>query len=449
MRKIVDYGQADPQRVNKFLDEFMNLEEQNLDNCIRNATLSLADKIEIFKKLAPRRDFTTSEEELRMEHLLRSVVQQDLPLFKLALEYDGDYKDIVEYVFHDIDDKGCRDRIIEHLLRNAPQQIGVKVLSDVDDTMYANLLEQRYPRKTLYPGVLEFYDSLKREPFDLQGIPITTLSARPNPVAGALEEDSLNKLVEFAQEKTNRSLCPSALSGDIVSSAVGTWQSFLRGHLDRLLNHLPLGLLPLDLLSDEIPHGQEDKIGEVKFENFARFSQVYPEYRYVFVGDSGQADALTAQLMVTKESTEGTSRVITTFIHDLRQSEDDGKSASSAFQNLPVNIVISKASPTGRGVIVFRNYIDAAVIAYTHSESLENLITTEGLARITRGALEQFQKQKTDFQQAGKEKPRQRLRAQYRQDAEEAYTRLTAVTPKSSSLEQDTTAIRRILDGEF
>ena len=68
----------------------------------------------------------------------------------------------------------------------------------------------------------------------------------------------------------------------------------------------------------KIPHGQEDEIGKVKFENLSRFSAVYPEYRYVFVGDSGQADALTAQLMVTKESTEGTSRVVTTFIHNLR-----------------------------------------------------------------------------------------------------------------------------------
>ena len=56
-------------------------------------------------------------------------------------------------------------------------------------------------------------------------------------------------------------------------------------------------------------------IGRVKFKNLLRFSEVYLEYRYVFVGDSGQADALTAQLMVKTESTEGASRVVTTLPH--------------------------------------------------------------------------------------------------------------------------------------
>jgi len=50
-------------------------------------------------------------------------------------------------------------------------------------------------------------------------------------------------------------------------------------------------------------------------------------------------------------------------------------------------------------VIVFRNYIDAAVVAYIHSATLEHLISVEGLASITRSALRQFQE--IDFQ--GKE----------------------------------------------
>jgi hypothetical protein len=301
MSRMLDYGQFDSKRVDEFFGDFMNptghlfshLESrtQELDKRIRSATLSLADKIEVFKRLAPRAEDsrlgakTDERKELRMEGLLLSVAPKDLPLFKFALEYDGDYKDLEEYIFHDIDKKQYQDRIIEYF-RTAPQQ----VLSDVDDTMYANLIDERYPKKTLYPGVLEFYDSLKREPFDLPAIPVTTLSARPNPIAGKLEEASLEGLVKLSGGK----LCPSALSGALVSAAAGTVETVLRAELDPL--------------SDKIPHGQEEKIGEVKFENFSRFSEVYPEYRYVFVGDSGQADALTAQLMATKALPEGTSR---------------------------------------------------------------------------------------------------------------------------------------------
>lgn len=434
MSQMPDYGQSDSKRVDEFLREFKKptfhiswgQRTRELDNRIRNARLNLADKIEAFKRLAPRTDVTGRKEELRMERLLFSVAPDDLPLFKFALEYDGDYKDMVEYVFSDIDDKECQSRIIGHL-RTVKQKTGIKVLSDVDDTMYANLIDARYPRKTLYPGVLEFYDSLKHEPFELQVIPVTTLSARPNPIAGTLEEGSLKSLAEF-KDGTGRRLCPSALSGDLGSSFIGTIETLLREKLHPL--------------HDKIPHSQEDEIGKVKFMNFEKFSKVYPEYRYVFVGDSGQADALTAQMMVTKESTEDASRVITTFIHDLRQSDVDAKSVSPSFRSLRPDVVIRRTSSQGRGVIIFRNYIDAAVSAYMHSATLGDLITAEELARITRSALSQFLV--IDFQ--GKEASGKRLREQYRQDAEESYKLLaTRSSPPPEALKE----IRSILDEKF
>ncbi|MCF6155825.1 MAG: hypothetical protein E3K36_11370 [Candidatus Brocadia sp.] len=434
MSQMPDYGQSDPKRVDEFLREFKKptfriFREQRtrkLDNRIGNAKLNLGDKIEVFKRLAPRADVTGRREELRMERLLFSVAPDDLPLFKFVLEYDGDYKDMVEYTFSDIDDKECQGRIIKHL-RTVKQKVGIKVLSDVDDTMYANLIDARYPRKTLYPGVLEFYDSLKHEPFELQAIPVTTLSARPNPIAGTLEEGSLKSLAEF-KDSSDRRLCPSALSGDLGSSFIGTVETLLREKLHPL--------------HDKIPHGQEDEIGRVKFMNFEKFAKVYPEYRYVFVGDSGQADALTAQMMVTKEPTGDASRIVTTFIHDLRLSDVDAKSASPSFRSLRPDIVITKASSHGRGVIVFRNYIGAAVSAYIHSATLEDLITAEELARITKSALSQFLV--IDFQ--GKEASGKKLREQYRQDAEESYKLLTT----RSSLHPETLkGIRSILDEKF
>lgn len=288
-------GAFDPNRVEKSFAKLMEVtgfslfnhdgRAREIDERIQHAGLSLADKIEVFKRLAPRAEdsrigaLTGERKEVRMERLLLSVAPEQLPAFKFPLEYDVDYKDFEEYVFHDIDDPERRARILEHLKRT-PLLRGVKVLTDVDDTMYANLVDARYPKKTLYPGVLEFYEAVKEEPFgELPAIPITTLSARPNPIAGALEESSLHGLVEFTKQR----LCPSGLSGALFSSVHGTLQTVLRDKLDKL-----------EPLSDEIGHDQEDAIGRVKFTNFGNFSSVYPEYRYVFVGDSGQADALTA-----------------------------------------------------------------------------------------------------------------------------------------------------------
>jgi hypothetical protein len=154
--QTLDYGQFDPQRVDAFLREFeaptqhllFHLEKRShtLDERIGNARLSLADKIAVFKRLAPSaqdsrlRARTDERKEWRMERLLLSVAPEDLPLFKCALEYDGDYKDLEEYIFHDSDNKERQERLIEHF-QTVPQQIGIKVLSDVDDTMYANLKE--------------------------------------------------------------------------------------------------------------------------------------------------------------------------------------------------------------------------------------------------------------------------------------------------------------------
>jgi hypothetical protein len=115
---------------------------------------------------------------------------------------------------------------------------------------------------------------------------------------------------------------------------------------------------------------------------------------------------------------------------------------SPAFRNLSADIVIKKTSTSGRGVIVFRNYIDAAIVAHVHSATLENLITAEGLAKITTAGLKEFQK--IDFLE--KEISRQTLRAQYRQDAEEACKLLT-MGPRASPLEEDVTEIRRMDEG--
>jgi hypothetical protein len=413
-------------RVDVFLREFkkptgqFSLEKraEELDSRIREAGLTSTEKVAIFRKLSPSADPTFARDELRMERLLLSVPPQELPQFKFSLEYDRDYKDIAEYVFHDIETKEHQDRIIEHFSKS--RHSGIKVLTDVDDTMYANLIDERYPKKNLYPGVVEFYGSLKREPFDLKEVPVTTLTARPTPVAGAFEECSIESLVKL----TNGRLSPSSLSGELISGVAGTLQTFARANLR--------------LLAGKVPHDQEDKIATVKFENFLLFSRVYPEYRYVFIGDSGQADALTAQLMITGQSS-GAGRVITTFIHDLRESGQDERAISQTFRNLRNDILITKSSASGRGVIVFRNYIAAAVVAHTHSRTLEKLISAEDLAQITLSALEQFGR--IEFVSAAS---RARLREQYRQDAEDACNVLTAHFP-SPVLEPQVTGIRQTL----
>jgi len=448
-------GPSDAARVAAFLDVLRastgelpisaNLESRTrvIDERIAGAGLGLADKIAVFKALAPSAEEdighagTGESAELRMERLLLSVAPEDLPAFKFALEYDLDYKDLEEYVFHDIDDVPRQLRILDHLKRT-PASGGIKVLSDVDDTMYANLIDRRYPKGTFYPGVLDFYDAVKKELFAAGTPPrihITTLSARPNPVAGKLEEARLRSLAA----KTKDRLCPSALSGSITSSTLGTIESILRARRRRRPENVEQLQGPDDDgLFDRLPHGQEDEIGRAKFANFVRFAAIYPEYRFVFVGDSGQADALTAQLMLSDPLSNALSPVITTFIHDLRQSESDTASVSRAFQALPPDLVVRGTSPAGRGVVVFKTYVEAAIIAYRHAESLQGLITAAKLARVTCAALRELDTSRGAVSAE--------MRARYRQDAEEALSLVSNAAPQDPALVEEAKKIRRLLD---
>ena len=234
--------------------------------------LSIADLQKEVRCISPPDSATTRfGGEQALMRVLLAVAPEHLSRFKFDLEYDLDDKDMVEYVFHDIDNKERQNTITAHYLK-APAQGGIKVLTDVDDTMYANLVDKRFGNvrdengaKPLYPGILAFYNSMKHEPFEGEGVlvtltgvtkvPITTLSARPNPFAGELERASLQKLAALPSPAGARlQLLPSGLSGEIVSSVVGTTETFVRT--------LQPDQRILDVLHDHVPDGQEKKIGK-------------------------------------------------------------------------------------------------------------------------------------------------------------------------------------------
>jgi hypothetical protein len=334
----------------------------------------------------------------RLECRLRAVPPAQLAAFKFDLEYDGDAKDLVEYVFHDIDSADRQKRVTDHFATAPPQQ-GVKVLSDVDDTLYANLVDHRYPsqvgnRRIFYPGVVAFYDALSDEPAipeaRLQGfgvglVPVTALSARPR----LFESSTLGDLgTREPPSAMKLRLMPSVLPGEVLSSTIGTLET-LAGH------RLPE------------PLTKEQDIAKKKFSNFLAFAGAYPDYDYVFVGDSGQADGLAADLMVTTKAAWST-RVRTTFIHALKDTSNRQPENSPTFDQLKPTLRISRDSASGRGVIVFGNYIEAAAIAYAQRASLKDLITADELVAVTVAAL-------ADFEVAGVAgSTRELLRGEYR-----------------------------------
>lgn len=360
-----------------------------------------ADKVARFRELSPRFSRTGSDAEEQLKNILLSLSGTELFRFKFVLDHDHDSKDMVEYVFHDIDERKRQDVIVRHFATQSAKPLGIKVLTDVDDTMKPTLLDQRYPNKNRYPGVEAFYAALGREPFQVDGIPIVTLSARP----AFFEEGSLNDLAAGSQ------LRPSGLSGELKSGLFGTFQSFLRAKLPRF--------------ADLVPDHEEQEIALFKYKNFRAYADVYPEYRYVFLGDTGQADALAAGLML--QEGQPSQRVIATFIHDIRRDAADGGRASRSFHRVPDEFKVTRDSAISRGIVVHRNYIEAAVIAHLR---LGDLIDAPKLLAVTKAAVAEY------APIAAQTAPT--LRQQYRAAAEEACTLL-----EKANIGADVAAIRQ------
>lgn len=161
---------------------------------------------------------------------------------------------------------------------------------------------------------------------------ITFLSARPRLYQGALE----NKLFsDFARLKEQgRFHCmPAMLAGDTESG----W-AFIR-------------------------KGDFEPMAEKKYQNFLEYSQLYPEYSFVFVGDNGQGDLSAGARMVVRHP----DRVEAVFIHVVQPLD-----STYGFD------VVQAMDPDLRERIVFFNdFVEAATVAasrgFFHSIALPDI----------------------------------------------------------------------------
>ncbi|GBG33062.1 Hypothetical Protein FCC1311_092862 [Hondaea fermentalgiana] len=99
----------------------------------------------------------------------------ELTLLKNMLDSTGDFNNLYKLVFSDIADPKLRKRLLKHMrAEGAAVRKGndgfapIKLLSDVDDTLYCSGgsfpagSDTRYPRHALYPGVLSLYEEIDR-----------------------------------------------------------------------------------------------------------------------------------------------------------------------------------------------------------------------------------------------------------------------------------------------
>lgn len=248
-----------------------------------------------------------------------------LSALKNLIDGGSDHRDLQQLVFHDIDSKALRTQLLAHFKAEAtPKDAKVKVLSDIDDTFYANWKDDRFPKKTIYPGVRALYAELDRggdaQKPERMG-DLMFLSARPYDRPGASEHFSREMMHEQGVTKA------TVLSGDFA--------------------HL-IG---------------NQSIADKKFENWEQVNQLYPEYGTVFLGDSGQGDALFG----------------------ARAAGANGDLRAALIHNVTHLDAAGKAEWAQQGVFVFDTYVGAAAEAYQRG-----LISKPGLERVINESTREF-----------------------------------------------------------
>lgn len=266
-----------------------------------------------------QRGWTTERDEQAIAEQFVGTTGPTLTALKNAIDAGDDYHDLHQLLYHDIDAPALRQQLLGHFRDHSHPTGELKVLSDIDDTFYCNWLDARYPKQTVYPGVRALYRELDLGATDESGRlgDLVFVTARPYDRFGATDRLTHNMLHRHG---VTRSV---VVAGDFAH-----------------------------LLSNQL-------IAEEKHKRFLEFAPLFPEYEYVFLGDSGQGDALAGEMMLTHPS------VRAVFIHDVVGTPE-----------------LERQEHRARRIFFHDTYVGAAC----HAFSL-GLIGRPGLVRVARAAV--------------------------------------------------------------
>ena len=235
---------------------------------------------------------------------LLSLTGEPFRDMKYLLNSTGDRHDL-EHVVYERLTPADRDAVLAHIaaeVADTPVH-DLRILCDIDDTVRAMLHESRYPKGGVYPGVIELLIELDEGHASQPSRPgdLTFVTARPEGPKGLIEQYTRNGL-----------------------SGLG------------LPPHAVLGGSFLNLFTKK-------SIKARKLQNFERERALFPECRFMFIGDSGQADPQVGAEMLRLGGVHG----VAVLIHEVVPLEGE-----------------ARAELEGAGIRFFETYDEAARIAH-------------------------------------------------------------------------------------
>ena len=160
------------------------------------------------------------------------------------------------------------------------------ILTDMDDTLYPNRgvytgSDISWDKKKTFPGVIEFYKHLHEKPFSSKYSSI--LSATPGFLKSKKFNDShlreiLGNNFGFLQGSDEKIQAIESGIQQLTGSLVNWWSN------------------SSNIQSNYVKYGNK------KFKRFIQMKLIFPEFTFIFIGDNGQGDLLTAIRMLEHDN---------------------------------------------------------------------------------------------------------------------------------------------------
>lgn len=162
------------------------------------------------------------------------------------------------------------------------------ILTDIDDTLFAHEAagvagsDVSWGKKKPYPGIITFYERFYGK-LDEQNRYSTILSATPGCMKSARLSDptmkSILKEYSFIQGKIESKT-------DMIGAIPGTIQNFCRWADRKAFGHE----IPADAFIEVYK-----QFGDTKYQRYTEYKSIFPEYKFLFIGDNGQGDVIAGK----------------------------------------------------------------------------------------------------------------------------------------------------------
>jgi hypothetical protein len=295
---------------------------------------------------------------------------------KKLLELKINNPDITNTIYSLSDDN--KNKVLEHIKNISEKTDRIHILTDIDDTIYPSRYggsDLSFKHHTVYPGVVSFYKYVVTTDF------VTLLTARPK----SIYRDTRETISKEIGQKVD------ILNGSFTDINLGVGVDFVKRLLYPIISSKSSYPSTIDHLNGVDPikwYSNYKDIANTKFESIKKYSSIYPEFNFIFIGDSGQGDLICAYKLYEHKSNNPDFPISASFIHNIIKS----KEAKYYKCNEKLRMIQDEEfiqSLNQKNIYLFNNYIDLAGKLYSL-----NIITYKVLDKIINETLIDFKENK-------------------------------------------------------